>query len=126
MTIYRRKINDKEEIGVSLGIKNYYLCRGLLLNNELNGYSGNQSTTQNDKIIYDKLNDYLKKNKKPVSPVRYKMNFELAEKIYTEKEILDSVSWFKGWINSAIQLLNSYEESNISRKKKVASILDEL
>lgn len=126
MTIYRRKINDKEEIGVSLGIKNSYLCRGLLLNNELNGYSGNQSTTQNDKIIYDKLNDYLKKNKKPVSPVRYKMNFELAEKIYTEKEILDSVSWFKGWINSAIQLLNSYEESNISRKKKVASILDEL
>lgn len=126
MIIRRKVIDEEEKFDVSLTIKNFYLCRGLLLNNELNGYARNESLNQVDKIIYQKLNEYLKQIKKPLSPSRYKISFDTAEKIFSQEEILNSVDWFKGWIDSALQLLDSYEESNISRKKKVASILDEL
>ena len=124
MIIYRRVIENEERFEVSLAVKNFYLCSGLLLYNDLNGCVEN--TRHADKIIYEKLNDYLKNIKKPISPMRYTIDWDIAEKIFSVEEILDSVIWVKDWIDSALQLLDSYEESNISRKRKVASILDEL
>lgn len=46
--------------------------------------------------------------------------------IISEDELLDNLSWIKNQIEFAIEILEKNNTGNISRKRKVASILEEL
>ncbi|HAT4213378.1 NACHT domain-containing protein [Clostridium perfringens] len=110
-----RKIGRKDEYSTSLLIKNQYLCYTLILTCKMNNY----------KIV--KLN-----HKSNIAKKLYKKNngkdlrFDEVLEIISEEELLKELEWFETQVKFAIEVLRENENQSINRKKKVASILDEL
>lgn len=84
------------------------------------------------KEIYEKIERYMiekegeKEGEKVRKLRRFSMSFEDVLKIVSEQELLECLKWFEKQILYAMHILEECEDGNISRKKKVSSILEEL
>lgn len=120
----KRKYKKKSEILIVLYDTNVYAYKGLSLINRLNGHAPFQQNKEKTKELYEKIipvnerrdGDFI------VNKVTYDQLIAVAD----EKEILDLFKWIEEQVLFALQLSESYESSNVLRKKKVSSILDEL
>jgi len=128
ISIRKIKRNRKESYGISLSIKDQYHCRGMLLVTRLNEFPYSDTAyKQEEKILYEKIREYFKNNDEEMQDrMCYELNFETILKVASKDEVLDSLKWFDDQLNFAFDILKKYEKENISRKKKVASILEEL
>ena len=99
-----------------------------MLNNRLNEYPYEKSTQETEKEIYEKIERYMieKEGEKVRKLRRFSMSFEDVLKIVSEQELLECLKWFEKQILYAMHILEECEDGNISRKKKVSSILEEL
>lgn len=124
----RNTSKSKYKYHSSLTIKNKYLCYGLMLTIRLNEYAYDESTQEMEKRLYEKIKDYvIKKEGKEISEPRvFSMGFEEVLEVVSEKELLECLKWFEKQVLYAIHILEECSDGNISRKKKVASILEEL
>ena len=122
-----RKGTSHKNYSLSLTIKDNYLCRALMLNNKLNNYP--YATTKDDKAyeFFCKCANYLNKEKNENYNRRIiELGFDKVLCIISEDELLDNLSWIKNQIEFAIEILEKNNTGNINRKRKVASILEEL
>ncbi len=128
LQVGKRTVNNSVSYNVSLTISNQYLCYGLMLNNRLNEYPYEKSTQETEKEIYEKIERYMieKEGEKVRRLRRFSMSFEDVLKIVSEQELLECLKWFEKQILYAMHILEECEDGNISRKKKVSSILEEL
>ena len=127
VTIRKQFRNNSEKYFVSLGIEDAYLCRGLILSTKLNGYHFSEHEYEDSqkntcKKIYTKLNP---EKKEPNSYI-IELDFDNVLSNISEQELLNGLEWFKNEILFAFNILEKYENENISRKRKVSSILEEL
>lgn len=127
VTIRKQFRNNSEKYFVSLGIEDAYLCRGLILSTKLNGYHFSEheykdSQKNTCKKIYTKLNP---EKKEPNSYI-IELDFDNVLSNISEQELLNGLECFKNEILFAFNILEKYENENISRKRKVSSILEEL
>ena len=99
-----------------------------MLNNRLNESPYEKSTQEKEKEIYEKIERYMieKEGEKVRKLRRFSMSFEDVLKIVSEQELLECLKWFEKQILYAMHILEECEDGNISRKKKVSSILEEL
>lgn len=115
-SVSSRRIKKKNQYIISLRIKDKYLCYILMLTCRLNNYKVLDETEINSntaKKLYEK-ND------------REDLSFDDALEFISEEELLKDIKWFEEQVQFAIQVLRDNENQAINRKRKVASILDEL
>ena len=115
-TIAVRKMGKKEEYSTSLFIKDRYLCYTLRLTCRLNNYKElEQSSIKSNtaKSLYERDNGE-------------DLTFEEALATISEEELLEELKWLENQVKFAIHILRDNESQSINRKRKVASILDEL
>ncbi|MBR7165463.1 MAG: NACHT domain-containing protein [Clostridia bacterium] len=104
---------------ISLNIKDNYMCSVLKLSCILNGYSFPKINTEAEEKVYD----LIKKNSKTgkiVKPFKEVLDF------IDEADLLEALKWFEKQIEFSIFILEQEKENDISKKKRVSSILDEL
>ena len=118
--------NNKVHYGSSLTIKNQYLCNGLLLNSKLNEFPYENYNENENRNIYNKLKEAYLSNSHEKNVYSFYMPFSQVLDVISERELLDYLSWFKKQIEYAIQIIEKYDDTNIGRKRKVTTILDEL
>lgn len=126
LSITKTVVDKQVKYNMSLTIRDYYICRGLMLNNKLNGYSHGKDYQDVEKELFEKIIEFYKDDTKTACKNRFEFGFEEILKIVEEKDLLHYLEWFEKQVTFAIQLLEKYENSNVTRKKKVSSILDEL
>ena len=119
ITIKQDKNNNKIPV-ITLAAKNTYLSCGI----KLNKFPFDMQN--DDDIMYKKLQKIspalLDNDFKGTIPI----SFDRVLTIMTEDELLNHLKWLQHQIEFAIQIIEKYDDSNISRKKKVASIIEEL
>lgn len=126
VSITKMVADKKEKYHMSLTIRDYFICRGLMLNNKLNRYPYGKDYQDEEKQFFEKIIEFYKDDAKIARKNRFEFGFEEILKIVDENDLLHYLEWFEKQVIFAIQLLEKYETSNITRKKKVSSILDEL
>lgn len=119
-----KKIKDgkTEEVHrLSLGIKERYYCDILMMTCRLNKYSYDEiNKEQHEKVAYKLSNSKVEKLENEY------ILFDDAIKEVGEEELYCALEWFKSQLDFAFDILDKCENNSIGRKKKVASILDEL
>ena len=122
----RFKKRGKDGIyNTSLIIKDRYLCYGLMLNNKLNKFPYGNSNND-EQVVYDKVKEYFSKGSRENDINRRQFSFNEILNILTKEELLKHLQWFQSQVEFAMQIVEKYDDTNINRKKKVASILEEL
>ena len=123
-----RKIrkNDKDTYNTSLSIRNQYLCYGLMLNNRLNNYPYGYGDEDRDMQLYKKYRQFLEQKNMKKNPGIVSFSFKEAEEVFSAEELLEHLKWFQNQVEFAMQIIEKYDDININRKKKVATILEEL
>jgi len=106
---------------LSLRVKNSYYSDTLRLACQLNEYSYS-ITGDDERVLAMELRDIMSTNKGN-DPF---MSFDVAVNHAGEKRLLHCLTWFYNQMMFGFSLIDKYADINISRKKKVASILDEL
>ena len=104
---------------ISLNIKDNYMCSVLKLSCILNGYSFPKINAEAEEKVYD----LIKKNSKTgkiVKPFKEVLDF------IDEADLLEALKWFEKQIEFSIFILEQEKENDISKKRRVSSILDEL
>ena len=124
----RQKANGKAEYDLSLQIKDYYLCRGLMLNAKLNKHNKPElSRKDNEHETRKKLASQLQKKFPYIGETdRECVSFDEVLTIISEPELLKVLLWVKDDIDFALKTINDHELSKVNRKRREASILDEL
>lgn len=125
----RRRTSEKKDIySTSLTIKNKYLCYGLMLNNKLNKFPYGNSDNDAEKAVYEKVKIYfISNNKLDNNDIRLKeFSFNDILLVLSEEELLNHLQWFQCQVEFALQILEKYDDSNVNRKKRVSTILEEL
>ncbi len=104
---------------ISLNIKDNYMCSVLKLSCILNRYGFPKVNSEKVGKVYDliKKNSKTGKREKPFKEV---LGF------VDEADLLESLKWFEKQIEFSIFVLGQEKENDISKKKRVSSILDEL
>lgn len=127
MTLSAGLRNDDSDIyRTSLTIKNRYLCCGLKLNNKLNLAPHNDNDNEYEKEIFEKCKKYMQ-NKKHNNSLRIiRLTFDEGIEILGLDGLLKHLSWVENQLEFAMQILEKYDDKKINRKKKVATILEEL
>lgn len=108
--------NEKKEIVLLPIIKNFYYYGAVLQASRLNEFAYNHEIRINSpvaKAIYEsqKYND---------------ISFEKASEIAGEEILLSELNWFHEYLLFCFSLIDRYADNNFSRKRNVASMLDEL
>lgn len=119
------KKNEKGEVEevyrLSLGIKERYYCAILMMTCRLNRYAYDEiNMEQHEKVAYELSNSKVEKLEDEY------ILFDDAIKEVGEEELYCALEWFKSQLDFVFDILNKCENNSIGRKKKVASILDEL
>lgn len=122
----RQMQNNKEHYGSSLTIKNQYLCNGLMLNSRLNEFPYENYNEEENKNVYYKLKKAYLSISHEENVNSFFMSFAQVLDVISENELLYHLDWFKKQVEFAMQIIEKYDDTNIGRKKKVATILDEL
>lgn len=123
-----RGISIKEIEGnrcILLTIRDNYLCRGLVLNNELNNFHDKITDNALDNILYSKLKEYYF-NESDSFDMVIRFDFDKILEVISKEELLNTVKWVVQDLEFAQQILEKYEDKNVKRKKNVSSILGEL
>lgn len=126
LLLTRRKMdNNTEKYGISLKVKNKFLCYGIMLNSKLNEFPFKNYNEENKKLFL-KLQKafFTKPNEKAKS--KFTLTFDEALDVIPEEELLSHLVWVQEQIEYATQIIGKYDDTNIGRKKKVITILDEL
>lgn len=110
---------EKKRSALSLRIKDSQKCIILRLTCMLNGYNFPQINFEIEDRVGIALKPLIKDTKNEIS-------FEEALKVVDENELLDALKWFDYQVAFCISLLDKNKNKDISRKKKVSSILEEL
>lgn len=119
---YTRTNENKErerKYGMSLRVKDRYFFSIISLACELNNY-------------YVENSYYNEKKEDEIIPMLVKLkktgliSFDDALKKVSEKDLYEALGWVQDRIEFLFDLLKKYEDNTIVRKRKVASILDEL
>lgn len=122
------RFNKRGKDGIyntSLIIKDKYLCYGLMLNNKLNKFPYGNSNND-EQVVYDKVKEYFSKGSRENDINRRQFSFNEILNILTKEELLKHLQWFQSQVEFAMQIVEKYDDTNINRKKKVATILEEL
>lgn len=122
------RFNKRGKDGIyntSLIIKDRYLCYGLMLNNKLNKFPYGNSNND-EQVVYDKVKEYFSKGSRENDINRRQFSFNEILNILTKEELLKHLQWFQSQVEFAMQIVEKYDDTNINRKKKVATILEEL
>ena len=104
---------------MSLRVKDRYFFSIISLACELNNY-------------YVENSYYNEKKEDEIIPMLVKLkktgliSFDDALKKVSEKDLYEALGWVQDRIEFLFDLLKKYEDNTIVRKRKVASILDEL
>lgn len=118
----RQKTGDMKEVySLSLGIKNRYLCSIMMLTCKLNDYSYPKINEQEQEQVAEELYEIQEK-----SVIDEYIPFEVVVEKIGEDRFLMAIQWFREQLNFAFKILEECENTSISRKKKVTSILDEI
>lgn len=121
---FKRRYKQKDELFFMVYNSDEYAYKGLSLINKLNGHESFRQNKDKTKELYDKII--------PVNEQRdgdfivHKVTYNQLIAVADENEILQYLRWIEDQILFAIQLSETYESSNVLRKKKVSTILDEL
>ena len=119
-----KKVNNEkvdEVYGLSLCIKERYYCAIVRMTCKLNSYSYDEiNEEQQEEVAY-----VLSKSKAEKFEDEYIL-FDDAIKEVGEEKLYCALEWFKKQLDFTFDILNRCENNSIGRKKKVASILDEL
>lgn len=126
MTFIKRIKGEDELYNTSLIIKNKYLCYGLMLNNRLNMFPYFDNNSECEKRIFEKMKKHMMDKNHKRSSMRVSATFDEVLEVLETKEVLEHLEWFQNQIEFAIQIVEKYDDKNISRKKKVSTILEEL
>lgn len=117
---------DSKIYSSSLKIRNRYLCYGLMLNNRLNVFAYSNNDNGKEKALFERCKKYKEdKNNKKISSI-VEMSFDEALEVMNLDELLEQLKWFRNQVEFAMQIVEKYDDKKISRKKKVATILEEL
>ena len=115
-------------------MKNQYLFRGLKLNSRLNMFRYLGDNDERERQIYKKIEKCIAEacirnnkcgNWHSIHSI-LKLTFDEVLEFLKPEELLEYLDFFKGQIEFAIQTVEKYDDRKISRKKKVATILEEL
>ena len=119
--IYYDEVDGKEIINktISLNIKDYYMCSVLKLSCILNGYNFPKFNNEVEEKVYNLIKKKNKRNGLVIS-------FEDVLEFVDEEQLLESLEWFKNQIEYSMFILEQEKQNDISKKKRVSSILDEL
>lgn len=121
-----RRNGDSKIYSSSLTIRNRYLCYGLMLNNRLNMFPYSNNDNDKEKALFERCKKYKEdKNNKKISSI-VEMSFDEALEVMNLDELLEQLKWFRNQVEFAMQIVEKYDDKKISRKKKVATILEEL
>lgn len=126
VSVTKRILRKEEKYSMSLTIKDYYVCRGLMLNNKLNNFPYDEGYQEHERNLYEKIVEFYKDNPADAGKNRYEFEFDEILKIVEEKDLLYALEWLEKQVLYAISILEKYEDSSVKRKKRVSSILDEL
>lgn len=126
MILSKRVVLEKIHYRTSLTTKNQYLCYGLRLNNRLNMFQYSDNDNKRKEQISVKLEKYIVDKRHKENSDTLNINFDEALEVLKPEELLEYLGWFKKQIEFAIQIVEKYDDRKISRKKKVATILEEL
>lgn len=110
---------------LTLEINNPYLCRGLMLNSRLNHYQPRTSSNEQEAETALAI-ELQKKDPRLASTTYMRFPFEEVLTIISEDELLRIFSYVKDDIDFAMKIISEHDTPGVNRKKKVASILDEL
>ena len=72
------------------------------------------------------MKEYFSKGSRENDINRRQFSFNEILNILTKEELLKHLQWFQSQVEFAMQIVEKYDDTNINRKKKVASILEEL
>lgn len=118
----RQKSGDMKEVySLSLGIKNRYLCSIMMLTCRLNDYSYPKINEQEQEQVAEELYKIQES-----SVIDEYIPFEVVVEEIGEDRFFRAIQWFREQLNFVFKILEECENTSISRKKKVASILDEI
>lgn len=126
VSVTKRALRKEVKYSMSLTIKDYYVCRGLMLNNKLNNFPYDEGYQEHERKLYEKIVEFYKDNPAYTGKNRYEFEFDEILKIVEEKDLLYALEWFEKQILYAVSILEKYEDSSVKRKKRVSSILEEL
>lgn len=110
----------EDEFALGLSIKNRYYCYALMLACELNNYTP-ETNDEEDNAIIQKLYRFQKKKEKS-----YLLLFEEAVDYVGKENLLKTLEWYHKKMLFGFSLIEKYSNKATSRKRKVATILDEL
>ena len=105
---------------VSLIIDDEYLCRILILNSRLNNYIYTNKYNEISNEVAKKLDEEAKKQNGEG------IKFENALRIVDKESLLEALRWFESQVLFGFEIINKYENVGINKKRKLASIIDEL
>lgn len=105
----------------SLIIKNSYLCRGLKLTTQLNGYNSYYNNSKISKEMFDEINRLQNKTSK------HKVEISLKDisKYNLEEKTLELLKWVNGQMIFSFQILEKYSKKNLE-ENTISSILNNL
>ena len=131
ITFVKNTFRGKIKYNISLTMKNQYLFRGLKLNSRLNMFRYLGDNDERERQIYKKIEKYIVETYKRAnnckrSPSILNFTFDEVLEFLKPEELLEYLDFFKSQIEFAIQTVEKYDDRKISRKKKVATILEEL
>lgn len=131
ITFVKNPFRGKIKYNISLTMKNQYLFRGLKLNSRLNMFRYLGDNDERERQIYKKIEKYIVETYKRAnnckrSPSILNFTFDEVLEFLKPEELLEYLDFFKSQIEFAIQTVEKYDDRKISRKKKVATILEEL
>ena len=105
----------------SLRIKNSYLCLGLKLTTQLNGYNSYDNNSKISKEIFDEINRLQNKTSK------HKVEISLKDisKYNLEEKTLELLKWVNEQMIFSFQILEKYSKKDLE-ENTISSILNNL
>lgn len=104
---------------LTLTIKDRQKCSAIRLICVLNGYAFDTLDNKTEEKVFNKIERKLKKSSGFIP-------FNTVLEIVDEDSLLEALQWFKNQLTFSISCLNKYKKNDVSKKKKVSSILNEL
>ncbi len=113
------KENGEIYYQISLIIKDRYLCNVMMMTCRLNKYPYAEGKHPAEDALARKLKLSSKKHK-------LQWSIEDALQFVSAQELLDGISWFDRQYHFCLDILHQNTTNNVSYKRKVASIINEL
>lgn len=120
-----RRINNHEKntkYHLSLLIRDHYLCNIIRMACKLNNYGYQIPSGDKEQDLAKQLLKHLKSSHGECDRCPVHVAFEVVD----PADLLETLKWFEAQVLFALAILEKHSETSINRKRKLASILDEL